>query len=220
VPSRRGGQCWRRRAGAGGCGKTRLALQATADGLARYLDGVWLVELAPLADESLVPQAVAAVVGVREEPGRPLVATLTDALKPRRLLLVLDNCASTCWRPAPGWPTPCCAPAPTCASCAPAGRRWGIAGEAASQVPSLALPDPERLPPVAALTQVEAVRLFLDRTVAVQPSFRLTSTNATAVGQICWRLDGIPWRWSWRRRASGCSPWSSSWPGWRTASAS
>src|SRR5262249_2794668 len=78
--------------GAGGVGKTRLALRAAADGLDRFPDGVWLVDLAPLADGALVPQAVAAAVGVREAPGRPLVATVTDALRPRRLLLVLDNC--------------------------------------------------------------------------------------------------------------------------------
>ena len=78
--------------GPGGTGKTRLALQAAADALEAYPDGVWLVELAALADPALVPQAVAAAVGVREEPGRPLLATLTDALRPKRLLLVLDNC--------------------------------------------------------------------------------------------------------------------------------
>src|SRR5262249_40856808 len=78
--------------GVGGTGKTRLALQAAAELLGAYPDGAWLVELAALSDPALVPQAVAAAVGVREEPGRPLLATLTDALRPRRLLLVLDNC--------------------------------------------------------------------------------------------------------------------------------
>jgi transcriptional regulator with XRE-family HTH domain len=78
--------------GAGGVGKTRLALQAAAGALPAYPDGVWLVELAPLADPARVPQAVAAALGVREEAGRPLLETLTDALRPRRLLLVLDNC--------------------------------------------------------------------------------------------------------------------------------
>src|SRR5205807_1479982 len=78
--------------GAGGCGKTRLALQVAADLLEEYAVGVWLVELAALADPALVPQTVAAALGVREEPGRPLIATLLDYLKPKVLLLVLDNC--------------------------------------------------------------------------------------------------------------------------------
>ena len=72
-------------------GKTRLALRVAADVVPEYPDGVWLAELAALADPALVPQAVAAAVGVREAPGRALPATLADALRPRRLLLVLDN---------------------------------------------------------------------------------------------------------------------------------
>src|SRR5207244_6509710 len=78
--------------GAGGCGKTRLALQVAADLVEQYRDGVWLVELASLSDPGLVPQTVAATLGVREEPGRPLPETLADAMRPRSLLLVLDNC--------------------------------------------------------------------------------------------------------------------------------
>src|SRR5262245_23669689 len=78
--------------GPGGAGKTRLALEAAGALRPAYPDGVWLAELAPLADPALVPEAVATALGVREEPGRPLVATLADALRPKRLLLVLDNC--------------------------------------------------------------------------------------------------------------------------------
>ena len=75
-----------------GIGKTRLAVHIADEALDGFADGVWLVELASLADPSLVPQAVAEVLGVHEEPGRPLLATLTDALRSRQLLLVLDNC--------------------------------------------------------------------------------------------------------------------------------
>src|SRR5438552_860297 len=78
--------------GSGGCGKTRLAQQVAADLLEQYPDGVWLVELAALADPALVVQAVAAALAVREEPGRPLTQTLLDYLRPRHLLLVVDNC--------------------------------------------------------------------------------------------------------------------------------
>src|SRR5262249_55774771 len=78
--------------GVGGCGKTRLALAAATTVLLEYPDGVWLVELAELTDRALVAQAVAAALGVREDPQRPLTATLLDALRSRDMLLVLDNC--------------------------------------------------------------------------------------------------------------------------------
>src|SRR5207302_802139 len=78
--------------GSGGCGKTRLALQVAAELLDQCADGVWLVELAPLSDPALVPQTVASALGVREEPGRPLNATLTDFLRGKQALLVVDNC--------------------------------------------------------------------------------------------------------------------------------
>src|SRR5437870_5422467 len=78
--------------GAGGCGKTRLALRVAADAPAAYPHGVWLVELAPLRDGALVPQAVASAVGVREEVGTPLLATVARRLRERTTLLLLDNC--------------------------------------------------------------------------------------------------------------------------------
>src|SRR5262249_5008355 len=76
----------------GGCGKTRLALQVAAEVLDSFPDGIWLVELAPLADPSLVPQTVASVLGVKETPGEPMTKTLTAALKDKKMLLLLDNC--------------------------------------------------------------------------------------------------------------------------------
>ena len=78
--------------GAGGCGKTRLALRVAADVADGFVDGGWLVELAPLADPALVPEAVATALGVREQPAKPMLDTLVTSLKSRRLLLVLDNC--------------------------------------------------------------------------------------------------------------------------------
>src|SRR6185437_13046772 len=78
--------------GSGGCGKTRLALQVAATLSPSYPDGTWLIELAALSDPNLVPQAVASVLGVREMPGRPLLTRLIDFLRPRSVLLLLDNC--------------------------------------------------------------------------------------------------------------------------------
>ena len=185
--------------GAGGTGKTRLSLQLAAEALDAYTDGVWFVELAPLADPSLVPATVATVLGVRDDPDRPLLATLLDWLRPKQLLLILDNCEHLI---------------DGCAQFADAvlhaGRETrilassrealGIAGETTYRVPSLPVPDlsPERAGgaarPVsgAELIQYESVRLFAERAQAAQPHFRLTDANALPVAQICQRLDGIP----------------------------
>src|SRR5439155_11343578 len=78
--------------GTGGCGKTRLALELASELVYEFRDGVWLVELAPLADARLVPQAMASALGVRDQPGESLLATLVRILSRRELLLVLDNC--------------------------------------------------------------------------------------------------------------------------------
>jgi predicted ATPase/class 3 adenylate cyclase len=177
--------------GPGGTGKTRLALQAAANALEAYPDGVWLAELGALADPVLVPAAVAVAVGVREEPGRPLLATLTAALRPKRVLLVLDNCEhllDACARLADAL----LRAGPHLRILATSREALGIAGETAWRVPSLAVPDAQRPPPADDLTRYEAVRLFAERAAAVQPRFAVTGQNAPAVAQICQRLDGIP----------------------------
>ncbi len=176
--------------GSGGVGKTRLALQVAAEELDRYPEGVWLAELAPL-DPGLVPQAVATALNVREQGARPLTQTLIEHLKPRALLLVLDNCehllsaaaqlAEALLRACPGVRV-----------LASSREGLGIAGEVTYRVPSLSVPDPRHLPPVDALGQFEAVRLFIERAMAALPSFSVTNANAPAVAQVCYRLDGIP----------------------------
>jgi predicted ATPase len=134
---------------------------------------------------------VAGAVGVREEAGLPLRATLLAALRPRRLLLVLDNCehlldASATLVEA------LLRGCPQVTVLATSREALGIAGERVWRVPSLALPDGEHLPSPEVLAQVEAVRLFVERALAVQPHFALTAQNAPLVAQICRRLDGIP----------------------------
>jgi predicted ATPase/transcriptional regulator with XRE-family HTH domain len=177
--------------GTGGTGKTRLALQAAASLHARYPQGVWLAELAPLTDPALVPLAVAGAVGLREESGQALLATLVAALRSRQLLLVLDNCehlldASATLVEA------LLRGCPQVAVLATSREALGVAGETMWRVPSLALPSVQHLPPPEALAQGEAVRLFVERALAVQPHFALTAQNARVVAQICRRLDGIP----------------------------
>jgi predicted ATPase/class 3 adenylate cyclase len=177
--------------GVGGSGKTRLALQIAAHLLEEYPDGVWWVELAALADPGLVPQTVASNLGIREQPGRPLAETLLDYLRPKKLLLVVDNCEhllSACTQLA----NSVLRSSSNLKILVTSREGLGIAGETLYPVPSLSFPDPQRLPPVEQLTQYEAVRLFTDRATAILPTFMVTEHNAHAVAQVCRRLDGIP----------------------------
>jgi class 3 adenylate cyclase len=177
--------------GAGGCGKTRLALHVAADLVEEYPHGAWLVELAALSDPALVPQAVATALGVREEPGRPLTATLNDYLRSRSLLLVLDNCEhllAACAQLVESLLRVC----PKLRMLTSSREGLGVGGEQTYRVASLSLPDPQHLPALDQLQEVEAVRLFAERARLSQPNFAVTSTNATAVAAVCQRLDGIP----------------------------
>jgi class 3 adenylate cyclase len=177
--------------GSGGAGKTRLSLQVAAEMMEQNPDGVWLVELAPLSDPNLVPQTVATVLNVREEPGRPITQTLVDFLKTRSLLLLLDNCEHLL--------TACANLADTILRNCPkayilASSREGlnIPGETTYRIPSLSLPDTRETLTPENLMQYEAVQLFVERAQSAQPSFVVTPQNAAAVGQLCVRLDGIP----------------------------
>lgn len=177
--------------GSGGCGKTRLALQAAAEQLPAFDDGVWLVELASVSDANLLAQKVAFALNLREQLGRPLVATIADYLQNKHLLLVVDNCEHLI--------TPCAELVDTLLRGCPhlrilATSREALrtAGEISLRVPSLSLPDRSRLPSPESLAQYEAIRLFTERAAAALPTFTLTSQNAGAVVQVCHRLDGIP----------------------------
>jgi predicted ATPase/DNA-binding CsgD family transcriptional regulator len=177
--------------GAGGCGKTSLALAVAGELTEAFGDGVWLVDLAPLADPSLVPQAVASALGVREQPGRPLAETLSDHLAPKAVLLVLDNCEhliGACAELSESLLSSC----PGLWVLATSREALGLAGEVAWPVPSLSLPDIRRLADVRGLARHGAARLFVERAEAVRSTFALTEQNAPSVAKICYRLDGIP----------------------------
>ncbi len=177
--------------GMGGLGKSRLSTQLAADVLDDFPDGVWFVELAALTDPSSVPQAVATVLGVKEEAGRPVVDALTKYVRDLQLLIILDNCEQVVHG---------------CADLAKrllqAGPRvkvltssrdyLQVAGETTYHVPTLSAPDPTKKIDVDSLAQHEAVRLFIDRAAASRRGFGLTEQNAAAVVDICHRLDGIP----------------------------
>jgi len=177
--------------GAGGSGKTRLALQVAADLLGQYPDGVWLIELAALADPALVPQTVASALGVPEQPGRALTEALVDSVRPKSLLLLLDNCEHlllACARLADVLLRAC----ENLRILATSRESLGIAGESLYPVPTLPAPNPLRLPSLQDFVQYEAVRLFTERAAAVLPTFRVTQQNAPYLALVCYRLDGIP----------------------------
>jgi predicted ATPase/DNA-binding SARP family transcriptional activator/Tfp pilus assembly protein PilF len=177
--------------GAAGCGKTRLALRVAADLVAAYPDGVWFVDLTPVADPALVARSVASVLGVREAPGQALVESLTAALRQRQLLLVLDNCehlAEACGDLAAALLVAC----PGVRLLATSRQALKVPGELLWGVPPLALPNGGASLSPEALLAYDAIRLFVERAVAVQPAFRLGARNAAAVVEICRRLDGLP----------------------------
>jgi predicted ATPase/class 3 adenylate cyclase len=177
--------------GSGGAGKTRLALQVAADVVEGYPDGVWLAEFAPIADPALVPKTVASALNVPEQPERDMMETLVHALRPKALLLVLDNCEhllAACADLAAALLRAC----PQVRILATSREGLGVPGETLWRVPSLSLPDVHHLPPSEDLVLYEAVRLFVDRAVAATPGFTVTGQNALAVAQVCHRLDGIP----------------------------
>ena len=177
--------------GAGGSGKTRLSLQVAADLLTGDGDGVWLVELAALTDPALVPGTIASVLGIKEQTSQPIQQTLVEALRTKRLLIVLDNCehlVAACASLAADLLRSC----PDVHLLASSREPLNVSGEQTYRVPTLMLPDPRQPQTVESLSQFEAVRLFIERAQAVQPSFALTNANAPAVAQVCFRLDGIP----------------------------
>jgi non-specific serine/threonine protein kinase len=177
--------------GAGGCGKTRLALRLAERLLTNHPGGVWFVDLSPLADPERVPHVVAGAVGVRELPGRSPEQSLCEALASRRALLVLDNCEHVLGACA-GLVLALLSSCPELALLATSREGLGVAGEQVYAVPTLSVPPAGVEPSAARLAPFEAVALFVDRAALVQPGFALTDARAPAVAEICRRLDGIP----------------------------
>jgi predicted ATPase/class 3 adenylate cyclase len=182
--------------GTGGTGKTRLALEAGGELLESYADGVWLVELAALDGDASVADAIASALGVREEPGRTMRESLLSFLGKRELLLILDNCEHI-------QGTVASEAASLLAGCAKlhilatSRQALRIPGEVTLPVLPLSAFNlwgraGERKPRAEDIASFDAVRLFIERARAVQPSFELNDANAPDIARICWRLDGIP----------------------------
>jgi len=176
--------------GPGGTGKTRLSLQIAADVMDQFPDGVYFVPLSAVHDPELVPSAIAQALSVQSTSNRRPIEVLVDYLHDKRMLLVLDNFEQLL--PA--------APVTTTLLEGSLGLRVLVSsravlhvyGEQEFPVPPLALPDLKALPSLSALSQFEAVRLFIERAVAAKPDFEATNDNAPAIAGICERVDGLP----------------------------
>jgi hypothetical protein len=177
--------------GAGGTGKTRLALEVARDLAGLYPDGVWLVELAALTQGALVPQVVAESLGVHEQPNRPLTATLAEALRAKKMLIVLDNCEHLVEAVA-GLTDELLDACPKLRILTTSRERLNVAGEVVWSVPPLSVPDAERSHNLEGLRVYESARLFVERAIRRTSAFVLTAESASAVAQICQQLEGMP----------------------------
>lgn len=177
--------------GAGGVGKTRLAIEVGRGLQSSFADGVWHIELAPITDPNLIPQMIASVLDIHEESNKPLLTTILNFLKAKHLLLILDNCdhlLDACGLIVETVVQQCSRTHLLVTSREP----LSITSEIQYRVPSLSLPTPAEVSNFEALLQYEGIEFFVDRARAVQTDFCLTTENAAAVVQICIRLDGIP----------------------------
>jgi len=164
--------------GAGGVGKTRLAVQLAGEIAGGFDGGVWLVDLAPISDPDLVPSTVTRTLGLPDQQGSSTMDMLVRFVGDRRILLVLDNCEhllDACAELVVGLQGAC----PAVMIVATSREPIAVAGEVSWRVPSLSLAD-------------EAIELFADRARRVRPDFRLTEDNAAIAAEICRRLDGVP----------------------------
>jgi predicted ATPase/DNA-binding NarL/FixJ family response regulator len=177
--------------GPGGIGKTRLALRLACEVVPGFPDGAWLVELADTEDPSLVARRVADALGVVAEPDRPLAETLTVALRPRRMLLILDTCEHVVDASA-ALVAQLLAGCPALRVIATSREPLRVRGETVWRVPPLELPAVAVELTAGELAKQEAIRLFAERAAAVRPGFAVDAGNSGAVLRLCRTLDGVP----------------------------
>jgi predicted ATPase len=176
--------------GIGGVGKSRLAIELGASVRDWFPDGVWIIQLAALSDEALIPQTVAAVLDIREQPDQQMLGTLLDFLKSRTSLLILDDCEHLI-RGCAHFAETALSHAPCLKILATSRESLAITGEIQWRVPSLSLPNPHPGAPDDQMTS-EAMELFRQRAREVNVGFDLSDDNGATVARICERLDGIP----------------------------
>jgi predicted ATPase/DNA-binding winged helix-turn-helix (wHTH) protein len=177
--------------GAGGIGKTRLALRLAREALDDFADGVWVVDLAPLSIPALVAQTIATAIGARESPLRSVRDAVLEKLRGLKLLLVLDTCEhliDACAELVEGL----LCETPGLQVVATSREALGVSGETVFRVPSLSLPEEVARDLLENLDGCDATRLFIERARAADPTFTATLENAEVITRICRRLDGIP----------------------------
>lgn len=198
--------------GAGGVGKTRLAVRLAAEVRRTFPDGVWLADLAPVQDGKLVAQTVIAALGLPDHSTRLPADTLSEYLARKRLLLVLDNCEHL---------SDACAVLAALLLSGAEGLRilatsrqfLSVDGEQVLEVPPLSIPDPDWPSAAGSLTEYEAVRLFAEWAAAGVPVFAVTAGNGAVVARLCRGLDGIPLAIELAACGCGCCRRSRSWNG-------
>ena len=176
--------------GTGGSGKSRLAQQVAADVIEQFVDGVFIVDLAPIQDTQLVLSTIAGTLDIREVPGEPLMETLKHSLADKRMLLLLDNFEQII--DAALFVSEILSASPYLKVLVTSREALTIYGEQVYFVPPLSIPDPVNLESTQRLLGYESVQLFCQRATAVKPDFTITDNNVSAVAEICVRLDGLP----------------------------
>ena len=176
--------------GPGGVGKTRLGLQVAARSSEHFADGTWFASLAPISDPDLVIPIIAETLDVREMRGWSLLEQLKATLREKQVLLLLDNFEQVV--SAATQVADLLATCPQLKVLVTSREALHVRAEHEFPVPVLAMPDPRHIPDLAALSQYDAVALFIERAKAVKPDFQMKSDNANTVAEICMRLDGLP----------------------------
>ena len=177
--------------GPGGIGKTRMALQVSAEMIERFMDGVYIVDLASIRDPELFPNVIAQTLGLRETSDRPLLDEVKGQLREKKMLLLLDNFEQV--TTAATMVVDLLQDCPKLKLLVTSREALHVRGEYVFPIPPLAMPKIDlKQPSIEQLIQYEAVRLFIGRAQAVKPDFMVTNENGPAVAEICWRLDGLP----------------------------
>ena len=177
--------------GFGGTGKTRLSIHIASNLIDEFANGVWFVELAQLSEPTYILQEIASVLSIANDKKRDLFDVVTDFLRAKEVLLILDNCEHLileCARIVEGLLEQC----PKLKIVITSRESLRIFGETIYQVPALSLPDIKKDITVDSLTRNESAKLFTDRAIAVRNDFKITDVNARSVAELCFQLDGIP----------------------------
>ncbi len=177
--------------GAGGTGKTRLAIQLVSELIDEFENGVWIIELSPVTDPELVAKEISTVLKLKEDPGCDIFETVKEFLKDKKILLLFDNSEhllTKCAQIAESLLTSC----PDLKIISTSREPFNVHGETIYRIPPLSMPDKIKNESFESLSEYESVKLFLERANSVNPNFTLTQENIYTVAELCKKLDGIP----------------------------